>query len=180
MTGFSTYRLPVPPRLRQGWPWPDSRPGAGCPQPPQYSQGALALTFPMPSGIDCVPRSTALTLVQPGPQLADMEESEVWAARFLQAVVEVLASDRPLTQLIRWTDPAVYAEIARRRQLLATRAARTSRSGRAHVATVHICRPTAETAEISARVTTGRRSRAIAARLDLRRGRWLCTAIQFG
>jgi Family of unknown function (DUF6459) len=45
---------------------------------------------------------------------------------------------------------------------------------------VHICRPTAETAEISARVTTGRRSRAIAARLDLRRGRWLCTAIQFG
>jgi hypothetical protein len=109
-----------------------------------------------------------------------MEEDEVWAARFLQAVVEVLASDRPLTQLIRWTDPAVYAEIARRRQLLATRAARTSRSGRAHVATVHICHPTVETAEVSARVTTGRRSRAIAARLDLRRERWLCTAIQFG
>jgi hypothetical protein len=98
----------------------------------------------------------------------------------LQAVVEVLSGDRPLTQLIRWTDSAVYTEIARRRELLATRQTRSSRSGRPHVATVHICHPTTDTAEVAARVTTGMRSRAIAGRLDLRRDRWLCTALQFG
>ncbi|MBA2522855.1 MAG: hypothetical protein H0V25_05940 [Solirubrobacterales bacterium] len=109
-----------------------------------------------------------------------VEESEAWAARFLQAVVEVLSSDRPLTQLVRWTDSTVYADIASRQSRLAARAARGMRSGRPHVATVHIYQPTDDVAEISARVTTGGRSRAIAARLDLHRDRWLCTAIHFG
>jgi Family of unknown function (DUF6459) len=181
MTGPTTYRFPQPLRAPGLQPWPPSRPGTGREEPAPYSQGALALTFPLPSGIDCVPRSTALTLVQPGPpRTGEVEACEAWAARFLQAVVEVLSSDRPLTQLVRWTDSAVYTEISRRRALLATRQLRASRSGRPHVATVHICHPTADTAEVAARVTTGVRSRAIAARLDLRRDRWLCTAIQFG
>lgn len=149
--------------------------------PDNYGQGALALTYPLPTGVECEPRSTALTLVQPRMEgAAGVGESEAWAARFLQAVVEVLSSDRPLTQLVRWTDSTVYAEIASRQSRLAARAARGARSGRPHVATVHIYQPTDDVAEISARVTTGGRSRAIAARLDLRRDRWLCTAIHFG
>jgi hypothetical protein len=115
------------------------------------------------------------------PSSPQLEECEAWAGRLLQAVVEVLARDRPLTQLIRWTDQHVYADIAARQQRLATRGSRLPRSAaRPHVMTVHICHPTERTAEVSARVTMGGRSRAIAARLDLHRERWLCTAIQFG
>lgn len=181
MTGSTNSRLSAQMLPRNARTWPNSLALAGLAEPEPYSQGALALTYPLPSGVECEPRSTALTLVQPGPaRPEEIAESEAWAARFLQAVVEVLSSDRPLTQLIRWTDQTVYAEIAHRRQRVSLRSARTPRSGRPHVATVRICHPTAETAEVSARVTTGGRSRAIAARLDFRRDRWLCTAIQFG
>lgn len=147
-----------------------------------YTQGALALTYPLPSGLDSEPRSVALTVVQPGVVAPARSQpgSEAWAARFLQAVVEVLSSDRPLTQLARWTDPTVYAEIARRRQRVPPSKPGTSRAGRAQVVTVHICHPTSDSAEVAARVTMGGRSRAIAARLDLQRERWLCTAISFG
>jgi hypothetical protein len=47
------------------------------------------------------------------------------------------------------------------------------------VATVHICQLSETAVEVAARVQSGRRSRAIAARLDQHRGRWVCTAIQF-
>lgn len=182
MTVSTTLPLTAarPARSIRGWLNPPAAPRDPAAAGP-YSQGALALTFPMPSGVDCEPRSTALTLVQPGsPPSAALEGSEAWAARFMQAVVEVLSSDRPLTQLVRWTNQEVYADIAHRRQRVAERAARAPRPVRPHVATVRICHPTVTTAEVSARVATGTRSRAIAARLDLRRGRWLCTAIQFG
>lgn len=148
-----------------------------------YTQGALALTYPLPSGLTSDPQSSALTLVQPGIEgsTPPPSTSEAWAARFLQAVVEVVSGDRPLTQLVRWTDQAVYAEIAERKQRVAVaRQSVTSRAGRAHVVTVHLGYPTNDSAEVAARVTMGGRSRAIAARLDMHRDRWLCTDIQFG
>ena len=183
MTAATTSPLTaaLPARSARGWLSPAGLPPADTPTR-RYSQGALALTFPLPSGVDCEPRSTALTLVQPGLSSDALEDSssKAWAARFMQAVVEVLSSDRPLTQLVRWTDAQVYADIACRRQRVAERAARGHRPARPHVATVHICHPTEGSAEISARVVTGTRSRAIAGRLDLRRDRWICTALQFG
>ncbi len=170
---------PVPSRRARSWS--DSRLPSSRSEQPGYTQGALALTFALPSGLEGEPLSTALTLVQPGATHAsDFDESEAWAARFLQAVVEVVSSDRPLTQLARWTDSTVYAEIARRKSRVAARKPGTARTGRPHVVTVHICHPVADTAEVSARVTMGGRSRAIAARLEARCDRWLCTAIQFG
>ncbi len=170
----------VPTRHPRGWAAkPRSAQDCGA----NYSQGALALTYPLPSGLDCTPRSTALCLVQPpvDGQSQTRSESEAWAARFLQAVVEVVSSDRPLAQLVRWTDEAVYGEIARRRQRVASaRKAPTARAGRAQVVTVHIGHPTSDSAEVAARVSMGGRSRAIAARLDRHRDHWMCTAIQFG
>lgn len=170
----------LPPRSYRPWRGND-RPAV---EPnPQYTQGALALTYPLPGGLDCEPTSSALTLVQPGMAGSATERatSQAWAARFLQAVVEVVSSDRPLTQLVRWTDQAVYAEIAERKQrVAAARQSLAGRAGRAHVATVHVCYPTHDSAEVAARVSMGGRSRAIAARLELRRDRWLCTAIEFG
>ncbi len=145
-----------------------------------YTQGALALSYPLPSGLDSAPQSRALTVVQPVDHRAVGATAEGWAARFLQAVLEVMSCERPLTQLIRWTDEQVYSEIARRRQVVSTRLRHVPvRAGRQQVATVHLCQVTAERAEISARFTNGRRSHALAARLDLHRGRWVCTAIEF-
>ncbi|MBA3309728.1 MAG: hypothetical protein H0U28_06660 [Nocardioidaceae bacterium] len=147
-----------------------------------YMQGALALTYSLPSGVQADPRSSALTLVHPAPEEAgEAPDAHTWAARFLQAVVEVVSSDRPLTQLVRWTDQRVYAEIARRQQRVAAhRRSTVVRTNRQQVATVHICHPAPTVAEVSARVSMGGRSRAVAARLVFSRDRWLCTAICFG
>jgi uncharacterized protein DUF6459 len=151
-------------------------------QQERYTQGALALTFPLPNGLDASPRSRALTLVGGQPVTpTDIPDAERWAGRFLQAVIEVVSSDRPLTQLVRWTDRHVYAEIAQRKE----RVAQHRRPGhvkltRQQVATVHIWQSASDSAEVAARITSGSRSRAIAARLDFSRDRWLCTAICFG
>ena len=56
----------------------------------------------------------------------------------------------------------------------------TSRSTRHHVATVHVCQISSEVAEVSGRVITGRRSRALAARLEFLQSRWTCTELVFG
>jgi hypothetical protein len=154
---------------------------------PRYTQGALALSFALQTGLDAEPGRDVLSVVadpscaEPVSGLPPAPDPQPWAARFLQAVVEVVASQRPLSQLARWTDSDVYAEISGRRSRVADRHADAgSRSGRRVVASVRICRPWPDVAEVAARVTAGGRSRAIAARLDYVRGRWLCTAIDFG
>ena len=162
-----------------------------------YTQGTLALTYRLPSGVDAEPRPGPLALVpsrpEPDPCGSDdraddaagpavvAPDAHEWAARFVQAVVEVVSGDRALTQLARWTEPAVYDDLGRRRARVARhRRPGPGRSGRQQVATVHVWQPDADSAEVAARVTFGGRSRAIAARLDFRRGRWVCTALAFG
>jgi Family of unknown function (DUF6459) len=146
-----------------------------------YIQGALALTYPLPTGVDAEPAAGALTFVRRDPAGSAPVDLHHWAARFVQAVVEVVSSDRPVTQLARWTSAVVYAEIAdRQRRVAAHRGGAAVRAARQQVATVHVSRPSTNTAEVAARVCLGRRSRAVAARLELERGRWLCTAIAFG
>lgn len=147
-----------------------------------YSQGALALTYALDNGLEAAPRSAALSLVTPPRERSEtIPDPEPWAGRFLQAVVEVVANDRPLTQLARWTDEQVYAEIGRRQQRVAAhRRSGQVRAGRQQVATVHLCQSAPDSVEVAARISTGGRSRAVAARLDYSRDRWVCTAICFG
>ncbi|MDQ3480647.1 MAG: Rv3235 family protein [Actinomycetota bacterium] len=148
----------------------------------QYSQGSLALVYPLSSGLAAEPHSHALTVVQNRPPVeTTVPDPEAWAARFLQAVVEVVSSDRPLSQLARWTSSSVFDEVLRRQQLVAAHRNRAAtRSGRVQVATVHIFQASADIAEVAARVKSGQRSRAMAARLEYDRDRWQCTAIVFG
>ncbi len=177
----SPLRSPLTAPAARRWQRPDRTERLG----EAYTQGALALTYPLPGGLEAWPRASALTLVV-GPReqvlAADsVPDPEPWAARFIQAVVEVVSSDRPLTQLARWTDPRVYDDLGQRRARVARhRKPGQVRAGRQHVATVHVRRSALDSAEVAARVTLGTRSRAIAARLDFQRGRWLCTAITFG
>jgi hypothetical protein len=123
-----------------------------------------------------------------------------------QALVEILAGDRTLTQLVRWTSAEVYEQLHHRVQTLATcpRPAPSSdstpaarpqrrRRRRPRVASVHVSTPTEGIAEVSARIDHGVRSTALALRLERRSAgrrvaaggvvqrvpedRWLCTAV---
>lgn len=171
-----TGLAPVPMPGRRTW-----RPVDSLHRRSDYTQSTFALSYPMQTGAPADPQTSALVVVPHGGTHGSTGGMEAWAATFVQAVVEVIASDRPVTQLIRWTSRRVYAEISQRQRRVAQhRSATSTRSCRQHVATVRICRPAAGSAEVAARVVFGPRSRAVAVRLDYVNGRWMCTAICFG
>ncbi len=163
-------------------------------------QGTLALAFVLPSGIPAVPdvpptvsAPPDLHLVRPadadevldevefGPQptpRSALPEPRTWAGRFVQAVVEVLAGDRPASQLVRWTTTDVYDDVA-------CRVTPGGRPGsavptRAVVRSVRVSEPADGVAEVSALVRRGLRVTAVALRLEGMDGRWQCTALELG
>ncbi|MFC0224315.1 Rv3235 family protein [Nocardioides zeicaulis] len=160
-------------------------PGPGA-VPVGSVQGALAL--------DLTPRTAP-----PRPRLRsaranDLVELEraarahvdAFVGRYLQAAVEVAAGDRPVTQVLRHTVPEVYEELGERARLVAAAAGATDASVRGP----HPSRPVVlgvrtalirpDAVEASAHVRYGRRSRAVAARFEVVRGRWQCVALVWG
>lgn len=179
-------RPPAPPRqwgtvTHLGGRRPGDEPAGAAPASPLPVDGSLALAGRAPGTPPGTPMPD-LRVVGAARERRRPEEVQAWAARFAQAVVEVLGGDRPLSQLVRWTSQRVHAELERRLSLLAhtATASRRMRAVRPQVRSVHVCRPTAEAAEVSVHVRHGPRSRAIAARLELVDGRWQCTALQLG
>lgn len=143
-------------------------------------EGSLALQDPDSSHPPGLPQTPELRLVE--ASTCPTEDVQQWAGRFAQAVVEVLGGDRPLAQLVRWTSQRVYADLDRRLKVLgrSSDVGRRRRTVRPQVRSVHVFHPTPESAEISVHVRHGQRSRAIAARLELTRGRWQCTVLELG
>lgn len=141
-------------------------------------QGTLALD--LHGGQPGLPETPELQST--ATRLRDVCDAEVrgWAARLAQAVVEAVGGQRPVSQLVRWTDGGVYRDLERRASLVRTAAGSAPRSVRPQVRSVHVCRPTTEIAEVSVHVRHGRRSRALAMRLERRHDRWLCTVLEFG
>lgn len=138
-------------------------------------QGALALDLtPRQLG---TPRTPELRLVPPAE---DPQRIQPFAGRFAQAVVEVISGDRAVTQLIRWTDDAVYAQLARRADLLRRVGGVPAQRVRPQVRSVHVSCPAADVAEVSVHVRHGVRSRCIAARLERYRDHWRCVALEMG
>ena len=114
-----------------------------------------------------------------GPGVPD---ARAWAGRLVQAVSEVLAGDRPISQLVRFADEAVFADLNRRVRVLGLTTTATSRGARERsaVRSVRVCTPARHVAEVAAHVRHGNRSRAIALRMEIRRHRWVCTALEIG
>lgn len=107
------------------------------------------------------------------------------AGHFMQALVEVLAGERPPRQLAAWMSTDVYAQLTQRLTARARSARRPAVQHRARVVSVHVAMVDEEHAEIAARFIQRGRSRAIAVRLELRRNhrhvtQWLCTAVAWG
>jgi hypothetical protein len=147
-------------------------------------QGTLALDLALDLDLHPAreaPRPPELRVL-PGDGATEHQELHAWAARFAQATVEALGGDRPLSQLLRLTTTRVYADLDRRVRILGrpTPGPRRPRAVRPQVRSVHVSRPGPECAEVSVHVRYGQRSRAIAARLELREGRWVCSALQLG
>ena len=109
------------------------------PSTPVFVQGALDLECPIPS-----------------PQ--------AWAGRYVQAVLEVIAQQRPVSQLARWTAAGVYSELARLQRTASDsrRDADRPRPARQTVVSVRVVRIAADAAAVAARVGEGERSRAVA------------------
>jgi hypothetical protein len=172
------------PQLVAVRPVPASEPVRGA-EPLPITQGSLALQFQLAPDIPAVPAVPALRLVPPADGAGggqDLPEVRAWSARLVQAVAEVVAGDRPIGQLVRWTDGMVYADLNRRVRLLGLTTTAGSRGSRerASVRSVHVSTPAANVAEVAAHVRHGGRSRAVALRLEVHRDRWVCTALELG
>jgi hypothetical protein len=141
-------------------------------------QGTLALDLGL---VPAAPTTPELSVV-PGQPAPAQHELRAWAARFAQATVEVLGGDRPVSQLLRWTTQRVYHDLDRRVRILGRTAPAPQRVRklRPQVRSVHVFQPAPDSAEVSVHVRHGQRSRAIAARLEHRDGRWRCAALELG
>jgi hypothetical protein len=109
---------------------------------------------------------------------------EQHAARIGAAVVEIVGGDRPVSQLLRWTTPEVYQDLARRAHLVAAAVGRRPGTGgvqsvRPHLVAAHTSFVSERCAEVSLHVRYGQRSRAVAARFELIRDRWQVSALEF-
>lgn len=142
--------------------------------PIAQTQAALALDIEGAQGLSTRPSLRVVT--------GDDRGLDAFAARFAQAVVEVIGGDRGVHQLMRWTTERVYADLTHRSHALhrATPGDQRRRRVRATVRSVHLFRPDEDAAELSIHVRHGPRSRAIAARIDRIEGRWRCTVLDFG
>lgn len=149
--------------------WTDPPPTATDPR----DLAMLATTNRPTSHVRCCP---AIPAERRGESLIEQ------ASRFIQAVVEIVAGDRPCTQVIRYADEGVYETLTR--QLVARTRGDDGHvvrnRPRAKVVSVRVICTRTDVAEVSARVSDGTRSRALAARLEHMRGRWVCTALDIG
>jgi hypothetical protein len=112
---------------------------------------------------------------RPRPGLPDAQE---WSTTLALAVIQALVGRRPVTQLNRWVVDEVLVAIGmyQRRSL--------ALHGRIAIPTavrsVRVQHPDPEVAEVAAHVAMGRRSAAMALRLEALGDRWLCTALELG
>ncbi|RYB91503.1 hypothetical protein EUA06_09280 [Nocardioides glacieisoli] len=158
------------------------------PAPVTSVQGSLAL--------DLTPRTAP---PRPRPRLrsarsldlvdvatAERRHVDAFVGRYLQAVVEIAAGDRPVSQVLRHSVPEVYEDLAGRLRAVTTALGtapgqvRGPNPARPVVIGVRTAMVRDDAVEASAHVRYGRRSRAVAARFEIVRDRWQCVALSFG
>ncbi len=158
--------------------------GLRLPVPVADTQGTLALAL--------VPRQEPPPVTgtaRPGATVVPIDHRlrrtvEEWIQRFVQAAVEIVGGDRPVSQLLRWTTSEVHADLHRRARLVARAGGHQPGLGRVQsvspkVASVHTCFVRPDVVEAGVHVRYGPRSRALAARFERIQQRWICTALEF-
>lgn len=153
------------------------------------AQGTLALALlpregPPPTGPETLPPTA-----RPGAAVVPIDRRlrrsiEEWTLRYAQAAVEIVGGDRPATQLVRWTDPEVYADLRRRAHLVARAGGHQPglarvQTVRPRVHSVHACFVSHDVVECGVHVRHGEHSRALAVRFERSAQHWICTALDF-
>ena len=112
---------------------------------------------------------------RPRPGLPDAQE---WSTTLALAVIQALVGLRPVAQLNRWVVDEVLVAISMyQRRSLALHGRIVIPAG---VRSVRVQHPDPGVAEVAAHVSIGRRSAAMAFRLEALGDRWLCTALELG
>ena len=98
--------------------------------------------------------------------------------------MEIVGGARPVSQLLRWTTPEVYEDLARRAHLVAASVGQQPGQARLqvvrpHLVAAHSSFVSERVVEVSLHVRYGARSRAVAARFELIRDRWQVSALEF-
>ncbi|WP_310528779.1 Rv3235 family protein [Nocardioides sp.] len=151
-------------------------------------QGSLALDLtprldPPETGVQLLPTTWPGDLVR--TDAAQRAELDRFVRRHLACAVEIACGDRPTTQVLRHCSPDVYADLARRAQLVTRAAGTTPAVGRGRGAirpvlrSAHTSLVRADALEAAAHVRYGARSRALAARFEVLDGRWQCVALEW-
>lgn len=157
-------------------PIPRQAPLRAGSEPVPAGQGALALELAAAVPPDPEPRASAwLGDDEPTnpPDIEALPDPRRWTAMIAQAVVEILAGRRPVTQVLRWVDPEIYRRIQR--------SAPPRPGGRGgvpvRVRRVRVSTSPEGAVEAVAVVDDGTRCRAMTLRLEALERRWLCTAL---
>jgi len=161
------------------------------PVPAASVQGSLALDLtprldppdaPSHTGPTTSPqRRTDLVTAEPRERMA----LDRFAHAFLVRASEIASGDRPATQLLRQSTPAVYDDLARRARLVSAAAGSVPAQGRGRGAvrpvlkTLRTSLISPRALEAAAHVRYGARSRALAARFETIDGRWQCVALEW-
>ena len=143
-------------------------------------QQALPLEFRLANGLPAAPR-VPRSVHEHAPKSSVVP----WAGRLAQAVLEVVAAERPAAQLSTWVVPEVFRRLERRHQVKARELEPSRPRGRCaeQVQSIHVCHPTPDVAEVSV-VSNGvgggsDRCRGLAFRLERRNERWICTELDW-
>lgn len=149
-------------------------------------QGSLALDLTWRTAPPRPRLRSAQTYDLVAAEAAGRTRVDAFVGRYLQAVVEIAAGDRPVGQVLRHTVPEVFEALSERSQAvrIAAGASAYGPAGTIPARPVVVGVRTAlirdDALEASARVRYGRRSRAVAARFEIVRDRWQCVAMQWG
>lgn len=112
---------------------------------------------------------------RPRPGLPDAQE---WSTALALAVIQAMLGQRSVAQFNRWVVDEVLVAISRHQRRSIALHGRIAIP--AAVRSVHIQHPDPGVAEVAAHVAIGKRSAAIAFRLEALGDRWLCTALELG
>ncbi|HVD54026.1 MAG TPA: Rv3235 family protein [Propionibacteriaceae bacterium] len=109
---------------------------------------------------------------------AGLPDAQEWSAKLALAIIQALTGQRPAAQLNRWVVDEVLAAISMSRRR--TMRVRGQIAVPSALRSVRIQHPSREVAEVAAHVVIGKRSAAMAFRLEALGDRWLCTALELG
>ncbi|NDL58581.1 Rv3235 family protein [Phytoactinopolyspora mesophila] len=120
-------------------------------------------------------RRPAGAIPPPIAAAAGPPEPRRWCAMIVQALIETLYGRRPVQQLSRWTNDAVYQGLEHR---IAARPRAVS-TATPTVRALRVCEVNPAVVEACAVLQIGSRVRALALRLEATGDQWQCTTLQF-